>query len=78
MAWTSGKCESCDGGTSHGPTIGLACGLCAAGLTVAALAFTKRRRITSSRAYQLIHRIYRIGKVKFSIILFAFQARLQS
>ena len=78
MAWTSGKCESCDGGTSHGPTIGLACGLCAAGLAVAALAFTKRRRITSSRAYQLIHRIYRIGKVKFSIILFAFQARLQS
>jgi len=78
MAWTSAKCESCDDGTSHGPTIGLACGLCAAGLTVAALAFTKRRRITSSRAYQLIHRIYRIGKVKFSIILFAFQARLQS
>lgn len=75
MAWTSGRCKSCNDGTSFGPTIGLACGLGALLLLVAALAFTKRERITSGRFYQLIHRIYRIGKVKFSIILFACQAR---
>ena len=77
MAWTSGKCESCDDSTSLGPTVGLASVLFAAGLTTAALAFTKRKRIKSRHAYQLIHRIYRIGKVKLSIIIFAFQARPQ-
>ena len=73
MAWTSGKFESCDDGMSHAPTIGLACGLVAFVLLIAALAFTKRKHITSSRTYQRVSLIYRIGRVKFAIILFAFQ-----
>jgi hypothetical protein len=76
MAWTSGNCESCNDGMGHAPTIGIALGLGTVALLVAALAFTKRNRIKSSRAYQRIIRIYRVGKVKLSIILFAFQVRL--
>jgi len=75
MAWASGKCESCSDGTSYAPTIGLASGLLAVALLIVSLAFIKRNRITSSWAYKLIMRIYRIGKTKLSIILFAFQAR---
>ena len=75
MAWASGKCESCSDGMSYAPSIGLASGLSAVVLLMVSLAFTKRKRITSSRAYKLITRIYRIGKTKLSIVLFAFQAR---
>ena len=76
LSWVgSGDCASCDDGTSHGPTIGVVCGMGAAGLLVAALAFTKRLRIKSSYAFQRARRIFRIGKVKFTTILFAFQVR---
>ena len=74
LSWVgSGDCVACNDGTSHSPTIGVACGVVAAGLFVAALAYSKQKTITSSRAYRLARRIYRIGKVKFAIILFAFQ-----
>ena len=75
MAWTSGTCESCDESTSFAPTVGLVSALGVVAVLVAALVFTKRNRITSSRAYQLIHQIYRIGKVKASIIVYTFQVR---
>lgn len=54
------------------------CGPIVFALVFAGVAFMKRTNITSSRAYQCITRIYRIGKVKCSIILFSWQVRPES